>query len=134
MALVSLESYLFSGTLKDNLSVAKDASEKEMNSVLEKVGILDFVHEQGGLNMHIEKRPFMETKTFCSQCKVHCYKKDKREQIRKVMRFLVLECWCIILSWRFVICTTKLQTNRKNMHKSKKYSLKICKNDIMPSV
>ena len=60
---------------------------KEMNSVLEKVGILDFVHEQGGLNMHIEKRPFMETKTFCSQCKVHCYKKDKREQIRKVMRF-----------------------------------------------
>lgn len=36
MALVSLESYLFSGTLKDNLSVAKDASEKEMNSVLER--------------------------------------------------------------------------------------------------
>ena len=87
MALVSLESYLFSGTLKDNLSVAKDASEKEMNSVLEKVGILDFVHEQGGLNMYIEKRPFMETKTFSSQCKVHCYKKDKRDQIRKVMRF-----------------------------------------------
>lgn len=37
--------------------------------------------------MRIEKCPFMETKTFCSQCKVHCYKKDKREQIRKVMRF-----------------------------------------------
>lgn len=53
MTLVSLESYLFSGTLKDNLLMAKDASEKEMNSVLEKVGILDFVHEQGGLNMHI---------------------------------------------------------------------------------
>ena len=35
----------------------------------------------------IEKCPFMETKTFCSQCKVHCYKKDKREKIRKVMRF-----------------------------------------------
>lgn len=33
--------------------------------------------------MRIEKCPFMETKTFCSQCKVHCYKKDKREQIRK---------------------------------------------------
>lgn len=53
MTLVSLESYLFSGTLKDNLSVAKDASEKEMNMVLEKVGILDFVKEQGGLNMRI---------------------------------------------------------------------------------
>ena len=37
--------------------------------------------------MRIDKCPFMETKTFCSQCKVHCYKKDKREQIRKVMRF-----------------------------------------------
>ena len=37
--------------------------------------------------MCIEKCPFMETKTFCSQCKVHCYKKDQREQIRKVMRF-----------------------------------------------
>ena len=34
-----------------------------------------------------DKCPFMETKTFCSQCKVHCYKKDKREKIRKVMRF-----------------------------------------------
>ena len=37
--------------------------------------------------MRIEKCPFMETKTFCSQCKVHCYKLDKREKIRKVMRF-----------------------------------------------
>lgn len=34
-----------------------------------------------------EKCPFMETKTFCSNCKVHCYKKDMREKIREVMRF-----------------------------------------------
>ena len=34
-----------------------------------------------------EKCPFMETKTFCSNCKVHCYKKDMREKIRAVMRF-----------------------------------------------
>ena len=34
-----------------------------------------------------EKCPFMETKTFCSNCKVHCYKKEMREQIRKVMVF-----------------------------------------------
>lgn len=33
------------------------------------------------------KCPFMETKTFCSNCRVHCYKKDMREQIRQVMRF-----------------------------------------------
>lgn len=37
--------------------------------------------------MRIEKCPFMETKTFCSNCKVHCYKAQMREQIRKVMRF-----------------------------------------------
>ena len=28
-----------------------------------------------------EKCPFMETKTFCSACKVHCYAKERREQI-----------------------------------------------------
>ena len=53
MTLVSLESYLFSGSLKDNLCMAKDVSDKEMNMVLEKVGILDFVNEQGGLDMCI---------------------------------------------------------------------------------
>ena len=34
-----------------------------------------------------DKCPFMETKTFCSNCKVHCYQKDMREKIREVMRF-----------------------------------------------
>ena len=34
-----------------------------------------------------DKCPFMETKTFCSNCKVHCYKKDMRDKIREVMRF-----------------------------------------------
>lgn len=31
--------------------------------------------------------PFMETKTFCSNCRVHCYKPEMREKIREVMRF-----------------------------------------------
>ncbi len=31
--------------------------------------------------------PFMETKTFCANCKVHCYKPEMREQIRQVMRY-----------------------------------------------
>lgn len=34
-----------------------------------------------------DKCPFMETKTFCSNCKVHCYKPHMREKIREVMRF-----------------------------------------------
>lgn len=35
----------------------------------------------------IDHCPFMETKTFCSACKVHCYKPAMREQIRTVMRW-----------------------------------------------
>lgn len=31
--------------------------------------------------------PFMETKTFCSNCKVHCYNNAMGEKIRQVMRF-----------------------------------------------
>lgn len=34
-----------------------------------------------------DKCPFMATKTFCSNCRVHCYKPDMREKIREVMRF-----------------------------------------------
>lgn len=31
--------------------------------------------------------PFMETKTFCANCRVHCYKPEMREQVRVVMRY-----------------------------------------------
>lgn len=34
-----------------------------------------------------DKCPFMETKTFCSNCSVHCYKPEMRAKIREVMRF-----------------------------------------------
>ena len=34
-----------------------------------------------------DKCPVMETKTFCSNCRVHCYKPEMREKIRAVMRF-----------------------------------------------
>lgn len=47
--------------------------------------------ECAALNLHARQRsdkcPFMETKTFCSNCKVHCYKPEMREKIRAVMRF-----------------------------------------------
>lgn len=38
-------------------------------------------------NLRSDRCPFMETKTFCSNCKVHCYKPQMREKIREVMRF-----------------------------------------------
>ena len=55
-------------------------------------------HTKGGLcsectelKSYAESRsdhcPFMETKTFCSNCRVHCYKPQMREKIREVMRF-----------------------------------------------
>ena len=34
-----------------------------------------------------DKCPFMESKTFCSNCTVHCYRPEMREKIRAVMRF-----------------------------------------------
>lgn len=37
--------------------------------------------------MRSDHCPFMETKTFCSNCKVHCYKPDMKKRIRQVMRF-----------------------------------------------
>lgn len=35
----------------------------------------------------IQKCPMMETKTYCSNCQIHCYKPVYREKIRKVMRY-----------------------------------------------
>lgn len=37
--------------------------------------------------LRISKCPFMESKSFRSHCKVHCYRNEKREQIRQVMRY-----------------------------------------------
>ncbi len=37
--------------------------------------------------MQCDHCPFMEIKTFCSNCKVHCYKPEMREKIKKVMRY-----------------------------------------------
>lgn len=35
----------------------------------------------------IRQCPFMTSKTFCSNCKVHCYDLEEREAIRQVMRY-----------------------------------------------
>ena len=35
----------------------------------------------------LDKCPFQEGKTTCAKCPVHCYKSDKREQVRVVMRY-----------------------------------------------
>jgi hypothetical protein len=57
----------------------------------------------------IEHCPFMETKTFCSACKVHCYKPEMREQIRTVMRWAGPRMLPVhpVLSIKHVIVTMK---------------------------
>lgn len=35
----------------------------------------------------IDACKYGEQKTFCSKCTVHCFKPDKREEVRKVMRY-----------------------------------------------
>lgn len=35
----------------------------------------------------IDSCPFMETKTFCSACPIHCYQKEYQRKIKEVMRY-----------------------------------------------
>lgn len=42
---------------------------------------------QAYADLRTEKCPFMETKTFCSACKVHCYSKEMQEKISEVMKY-----------------------------------------------
>lgn len=35
----------------------------------------------------IDKCPFGQTKPVCNVCTVHCFKKDIREEVKKIMRF-----------------------------------------------
>lgn len=56
VVLVNHESYLFKGTIRSNLLMAKhDATEDEMMTVLEKANLLDFVHDNGGLGYKIDE-------------------------------------------------------------------------------
>lgn len=62
-----------------------------------------------------QKCPFMEQKTFCANCKVHCYKPEKREQIRQVMRFSgprMILYHPILAVWH-LICSKKEKRKQK---------------------
>ncbi len=43
--------------------------------------LLDYAH------LRIDGCPFVETKTFCSTCPVHCYEQNMRTKIKRVMRY-----------------------------------------------
>ena len=52
--LITNDSYLVKGTVREHLSVRKDITEEEMYSALEKVNLKDFVEEHGGLDYELE--------------------------------------------------------------------------------
>lgn len=60
-------------------------------------------------NARSEKCPFMEQKTFCANCRIHCYKPEMRERIKEVMRFSgprILFYHPVITIWH-LICSIK---------------------------
>lgn len=74
--------------------MGKDKREREKQLVRQMIGLyqkknqdIDCESLENYAIQRIEKCPYMESKTFCSSCKTHCYQKQKREEIRKVMRY-----------------------------------------------
>ena len=70
--------------------------------------------------LRIDKCPFMETKTFCSNCKVHCYKPEMREKIRVVMRFSGprMLFYHPVMALRHVIATKKEKRGLENCNEN----------------
>lgn len=62
-----------------------------------------------------DRCPFMETKTFCSACKVHCYQPEMREKIRAVMRWAGPRMLPVhpVLSIKHVVVTMKAKREAK---------------------
>lgn len=57
ITLVNHNSYIFKGTVEDNLKMAKNnATKQEMEEVLRKVNLLDFIQEQGGLSFKLDEK------------------------------------------------------------------------------
>lgn len=71
----------------------EDKREHEIRLVSEMIELYYRSHEGDPERLieYAKKRilvcPFMEQKTFCSSCQVHCYQKEMREEIWKVMRY-----------------------------------------------
>ncbi len=67
--------------IEKGIEKANEGKDCEGELCIECRELLDYARQRS------EKCPFMEEKSFCSNCKVHCYRPEKREAIRKVMRF-----------------------------------------------
>ena len=64
--------------------------------------------------------PFMETKTFCNNCRVHCYNPEMREKIRAVMRFSGIRLLFrnpIMVTQHLILSLSEKRQNKKNQEK-----------------
>ncbi|MGL5977652.1 MAG: nitrous oxide-stimulated promoter family protein [Erysipelotrichaceae bacterium] len=102
LAVIMFKYYYFACRIK-TIQPVEDRRVKEKAVVGEMVQIYcDANHEKAGkkkelckecseLLAYAHKRidvcPFMEEKTFCANCHIKCYQKDKQEEIRNVMKF-----------------------------------------------
>ena len=87
----------------------RDKHRSQQAPCRECAALIAYAHERS------DKCPFMENKTFCSNCHAHCYKSDMRESIRAVMRYSgprMLKTHPL-LAIRHLI-ESKLEKNRQN--------------------
>jgi len=82
---------------------SKNALKGKENLCSECKKLSEYVYER------ISKCPFMKEKTFCSLCRVHCYKPEYREKIRNVMRYAGVRMlkYHPILAIKHVVMTIK---------------------------
>ncbi len=79
---------------------AEEKREHEMATVRKMLEIYCHAHHEKGKGLcaeceklfayacaRVERCPHMETKSFCSACKTHCYAPAMREKIREAMRY-----------------------------------------------
>lgn len=90
---------IFGGKRENELMNTEDKREREKRVVCEMIALYCRKNHSGKelcsecrelaeyACARSDKCPFMANKTFCSNCKVHCYKPEMREKIRRVMRF-----------------------------------------------
>lgn len=69
-----------------------------------------------------QRCPWMETKTFCSACKTHCYSREKQEAIKEVMRYaggrMLFYHPILTIQHGFITVKNKIRLRRKKTNVS----------------
>jgi len=67
--------------------IKKNLRLKDKNANCNNVLCFECTLLQNYVNERIDRCPYMKTKSFCSQCPTPCYSKERRAEIKKIMRF-----------------------------------------------